>query len=343
MEDHESRPRRILDHKGQRVPLRGFAGFRDRWIARLNATLPWSVPLAKHCKIWHAIFGTVAVVCAFVWTRDGQEPQAADSGAFTFKWTELQSIGFAVSLQGRLVTLKNRTLSPTERSAAIELIAELETISQIHIESCGFTDLRLVEKIGSLKRIVANENKELNALWDSSTQPLLQIVVLIGNPSLKNISGLSGHPQLLEIDLSRSGVESLTGLTSVSALSKLTLNRCQAFGRVKTELNQDFPSVESISLLGCDAMSDLNWLTRFPNLKHLDLTACSRVVDIDSLVALTKLKTLGLSETSVPASDIVKLKAAKSLERVFWAEAASVKNLTEAFTFSVMDAPYSSR
>lgn len=332
--------------------------FTERIAKKATEQKSWLAPLGDWSDSWTKILGLPAaflgLLAAFALAVQYFLPLAVeppDVNAEIRATEDLEKAGFQITTDGRSVeaNLVNANFNSEQVTEVKDCLGKLSSLEVARIASCGLKDLRLVEKASSLRRIVASENKLLSSLWDASTQPNLQVVELIGNPSLHNVAGISGHEKLSLLDLSRSGVKNLKGVSSLPVLTTLVLDRCPKFNPSKLAASDRLMTVESVSLLGCEAMIDLSWLTQFPNLKHLDLTACAGVVDVSPLITLSHLETLGLSETSVPLNDdknqsaFTSLKAIKSLSRVFWTEASAVDTSTQGFTFSLLNSAYSER
>eukprot|EP00798_Chlamydomonas_sp_ICE-L_P013368 gene13369-biopygen22494 len=214
-------------------------------------------------------------------------------------------------------------------SDALTPLTALTSLEEAILSGFPDTSLAALQFCTALRSLDLQSLQNLTDLSGLSAFCNLNVLKLSLSMKLKDITALSGCPNLHTLTLDGSYVQELTALSAccnlrildlkslwdISALSEcsnlhaLNLNCCTGLEDHATLSAVSI--VHSLDLSYWERLQDITALTDFPNLHTLSLNGCKGLQDITALTDFPNLHTLGTDRCSVPPSKLGKRKRSR--------------------------------
>tara|TARA_R110002096_G_scaffold24760_27_gene78062 strand:+ start:2661 stop:6140 length:3480 start_codon:yes stop_codon:yes gene_type:complete len=212
----------------------------------------------------------------------------------------------------KLKSLQALKLKSCGRVSDLTPLAKLKSLQALDLEKCeGIVDLSPLTKRRALQNLNLTNCKSLTDFRPLAALTQLQILNLKGNQSFEDTEILRSLRHLSQLDLQKTSVTNLTGLSSLAKLQDLNLADSQV---VNLAPLSGLLHLQSLNLSNCK-VQDLSPLTQLPNLRVLDLQNCDHIQDFSPLEKIPGLEIKNLSnQKGASPPSLPKGSAVKSLE-----------------------------
>jgi hypothetical protein len=178
--------------------------------------------------------------------------------------------------------------------SSLQPLSALQQLEVLHLwdHACAATSLQGLAGLSKLEKLALGGAESCGKLQSlEGISPGVKELCLLNDPDLASLAGIEGCTRLEKITLEHCGVNSMQPLRGLSSIKELNLS---GYCLTSLESLHNMP-LQSLSLTGCDALTQLSGMEHLSALTRLDVMMC---MNVDSLQPLSELGA-GLQELMV--------------------------------------------